>query len=94
MSLVKIGKSLEGKRFISLKASKKIKASTIHSYKGWESNALFIIVDNMNFNKQDSEVLYTALTRIKGGGKSLLYVVCSDRNLFEFGERWNSYYNH
>lgn len=82
------------KKIYFFKGSQKIKASTIHSYKGWESNALFIIVDNMNFNKQDSEVLYTALTRIKGGGKSLLYVVCSDRKLFEFGERWNSYYNY
>ena len=47
----------------------------------------------MNFQKKDAEVLYTALTRIKGGGKSLLYVVCTDRSLFEFGEKWNRYYN-
>lgn len=81
------------KKLYFFKGSQKIKASTIHSYKGWESNALFIIADNMNFQKKDAEVLYTALTRIKGGGKSLLYVVCTDRSLFEFGEKWNRYYN-
>lgn len=75
------------------KGSQSIKACTIHSYKGWETKALFIIVNRLNFNYKDAEILYTALTRIKGGSKCVIYIVCSDHKLDEFGEHWNQYFN-
>lgn len=75
------------------KGSQSIKACTIHSYKGWETKALFIIVNRLNLEYKDAEILYTALTRIKGGSKCAIYIVCSDYKLNEFGEYWNNYFN-
>lgn len=40
------------------------------------------------------ELLYVALTRLKDGATSVIYIVCMSKNqeLAEFGERWNKYY--
>lgn len=75
------------------KGSQSIKACTVHSYKGWESKALFIVVNRLNLEYKDAEILYTALTRIKGGSKCAIYIVCSDYKLNEFGDYWNEYFN-
>jgi hypothetical protein len=75
------------------KGSQSIKACTIHSYKGWETKALFIIVNRLNLDYKDAEILYTALTRIKGGSKCVIYILCSDYKLDAFGKHWNQYFN-
>lgn len=46
-----------------------IKLSTIHSFKGWEANTLFLILeeqfDNSDFMTSFEELIYTAITRSK-----------------------------
>ena len=44
--------------------SELIKLCTVHSFKGWESNTLFVILDKEESESKD-EILYTALTRCK-----------------------------
>lgn len=86
-------KEVRRKKQYFFKGSQSAKVCTIHSYKGWESKALFLIIDKFNKNNNDAELVYTALTRLKGGEKSLIYIVCFDRELAEFGCKWNAYYN-
>lgn len=40
-----------------------IKVSTIHSFKGWESETIFLILENFNFQMTFDEILYTGITR-------------------------------
>lgn len=56
----------KNKRFNFWMNSGGIKLSTVHSFKGWEIDTLFliIIIDN-KFNHQTKEVIYTALTRCR-----------------------------
>jgi len=46
-----------------------IKLSTIHSFKGWEANTLFLVLeeqfDNSDFMTSFEELIYTAITRSK-----------------------------
>lgn len=70
-----------------------IKACTIHSYKGWETKALFIVIDKLNKLHHDLELIYVALTRLKGEGAYVLYILCIEPELKVFGEKWHNYYN-
>lgn len=40
-----------------------VKISTIHSFKGWESETIFLILENFNFKMTFDEILYTGITR-------------------------------
>lgn len=40
-----------------------VKLSTIHSFKGWESEMIFLILENFNFQLTFDEILYTGITR-------------------------------
>ena len=42
-----------------------VKLSTIHSFKGWESETIFLIIEKKHTNVEDTfdEILYTGLTR-------------------------------
>lgn len=40
-----------------------VKVSTIHSFKGWESETIFLILENFNFQMTFDEILYTGITR-------------------------------
>ncbi|KAB2810004.1 nuclease-related domain-containing DEAD/DEAH box helicase [Phaeocystidibacter luteus] len=42
-----------------------IKISTIHSFKGWECDTVFLIIEDLNFNEAFDEILYTGITRSK-----------------------------
>lgn len=42
-----------------------LKLSTIHSFKGWESHTLFLIISNKVTTKTTEELIYTALSRAK-----------------------------
>jgi ATP-dependent exoDNAse (exonuclease V) alpha subunit len=44
-----------------------IKLSTIHSFKGWEINTLFLFIEPEKDEKEftNAELVYTALTRAK-----------------------------
>ena len=70
------------------KGAPMIKASTIHSYKGWESRQLVVWVRSIESTGQKC-LFYVALTRLLGhvNGSSLT-VVCEEPRLREFGRRW------
>ncbi len=60
------------------------KLTTLHSFKGWESRAVLVLV-NRDTPKSLRE-LYVALTRLKGCvGDSYITVVCSAPGLQEYG---------
>ncbi|WP_452233057.1 NERD domain-containing protein [Lacinutrix sp. MEBiC02595] len=40
-----------------------VKLSTIHSFKGWESETVFLILENFNLQMTFDEILYTGITR-------------------------------
>ena len=43
-----------------------MKISTIHSFKGWESKMIFLIIDKYVANDQSlDEIIYTGITRCK-----------------------------
>ena len=42
-----------------------VKISTIHSFKGWESRVVFLIIDNQTVKRESDELIYTALTRAR-----------------------------
>jgi hypothetical protein len=68
-----------------------IKATTIHSFKGWETRALVICIESAK-NKRAMALLYAALTRLKQHPSgSFLTVVCGETNLTEYGKSWPNF---
>ena len=68
--------------------SEKVKATTLHSFKGWEAVQLIVYVDSVA-SAEDRAVFYAALTRIKRREMgSALTVVCSTPDLAEYGRTW------
>ena len=81
---------INAKAFIS----PSLKASTIHSFKGWESPALIIQIYREIDQPADEKYIagiYTALTRLREGykGASYIYVICSDPLFNEYQKKWN-----
>ena len=71
--------------------SEQVKATTIHSFKGWESTCLVVHISKAS-TATDVAAVYTALTRLKTseyGYDSYLTVVCSAPELAEYGKTWN-----
>jgi hypothetical protein len=70
-----------------------IKATTIHSFKGWESKALVIYTGPSNTEKALA-LFYTSITRLKTdyAETSFLTVVSDNPALIEFGKTWPNYY--
>ena len=65
----------------------KIKATTLHSFKGWEGRHLVLYVSRI-VSAEDRALFYTALTRLKRHPNgSILTVVSSCRELYNFGKR-------
>ena len=65
----------------------KIKATTLHSFKGWESRHLVLCVSRIA-SAEDRALFYTALTRLKKHPNgSMLTVVSTCPDLYDFGER-------
>ena len=66
----------------------RVKATTLHSFKGWEARHLILYVENID-SARDRALLYTALTRLKRHvDGSVLTVVCSCPDLYDFGSQW------
>jgi len=69
----------------------KVKATTLHSFKGWESRLLVIYIDQ-SVSEKDLALIYTGLTRIKRSEKgSCITVVSSSGYLAEYGKSWLDY---
>ena len=65
----------------------RIKATTLHSFKGWEGRHLILYVSRIE-SAEDRALFYTALTRLKTHSNgSMLTVVSSCPELYNFGER-------
>ncbi|RKF18836.1 DNA helicase [Alginatibacterium sediminis] len=66
----------------------RIKATTLHSFKGWESRALVIYVSNKT-DQKTLALIYTGLTRLKRHeeGSCLTVVSCSEK-LLKYGKKW------
>lgn len=69
----------------------RVKATTIHSYKGWESRSLVVHISHDAEAEIPSEeslkTIYTGLTRLKAHlDGAYLTVVCSEPSLVEFGK--------
>lgn len=64
------------------------KACTVHSFKGWESRALVVLIDSAK-SINDRALLYVAMTRLKRHMEgSVLTVVCAAPELETFGKTW------
>lgn len=69
----------------------KVKATTLHSFKGWEARHLVLFVGRGQ-NAEDRALVYTALTRVqRHDNGSALSVVCSCPELAPFGQGWPTY---
>lgn len=66
----------------------RIKVTTLHSFKGWESRALVIYVDD----NTSLPLVYTGITRLKRHEKgSFLTIVSTSQRLQEYGSSWRDY---
>ena len=78
-------------KFAFFKGSEKIKATTPHSFKGWEARLLIVLVESV-WSKTDRALLYTSLTRLlrHRNGSSLTVVSCCD-DLRAYAKSWPDY---
>lgn len=69
----------------------RIKATTLHSFKGWESRAIVICI-GQQVDKKSLALIYTGLTRLKRHteGSYLTVVSCADE-LLSYGKTWPKY---
>jgi len=69
----------------------RIKATTLHSFKGWESRALVIFIGQM-VDRKSLALIYTGLTRLKRHteGSHLTVVSCANE-LRDYGKAWPEY---
>jgi hypothetical protein len=66
----------------------RIKATTLHSFKGWEARHLVLFVASVE-RAEDRALIYTALTRLRRhtAGSALTVVSCCPE-LFAYGQSW------
>ena len=69
----------------------RIKATTVHSFKGWEARHLVVLVTSID-RAEDKALLYTALTRLRrhAHGSCLTVVSCCD-GLRTYAQSWPDY---
>lgn len=77
------------KKMFFFKGDTRIKVCTIHSFKGWEAKALLIVWDKM-YQRKEYALLYTALTRLKSGFSSIMYVACTEPSLKQYSTLWET----
>lgn len=66
----------------------RMKATTFHSFKGWETRLLVVYISNAR-GRENRAAIYAALTRLKRSEQgSHLTVVCSTPELAEFGAQY------
>lgn len=65
-----------------------IKATSLHSFKGWESRMLVVYISQA-WTDESKALIYAALTRVKRSAHgSWLTVVCTAPELAEYGKTW------
>lgn len=73
----------EQKKFAFQANSGKVKISTIHSFKGWESSAVILILDDLGGLNND-ELIYTGITR----AKEVLYILSNNIKFNQFAREF------
>ena len=74
------------------KGAAEVKATTLYSFKGWESRALLVHL-NRSWNPKDRAVAYAGLTRLKRSTRgSILTVVCECPKAGMYGRRWPEFH--
>lgn len=69
----------------------RIKATTLHSFKGWESRAIVIFI-GQSVDKESLALIYTGLTRLKRHTEgSYLTIVSCANELIPYGKTWPTY---
>lgn len=69
----------------------KVKAATIHSFKGWESRALVIFIRSARSSRSRA-ALYAAISRLKRHARgSYLTVVCAAPEVASYGRTWPAF---
>lgn len=69
----------------------RIKATTLHSFKGWESRAIVIFIGG-RIDKKSLALIYTGLTRLKRHTEgSYLTIVSCANELISYGKTWPKY---
>ncbi len=69
----------------------RVKATTLHSFKGWEARLLVVYIDHAK-DATALALIYAGLTRLKRHAEgSWLTVVCSANELESFGRNWPSF---
>lgn len=69
----------------------RVKATTLHSFKGWESRGL-VIYTGHRYTPKALTLTYTGLTRIKRhSDSSYITVVCAIPELAEYGRSWTEF---
>ena len=90
------GRTAQSQKWQLFQGAPRIKATTIHSYKGWEGKLLVVFVDSIDGN--GGKLLYTAMTRLLKGtgtsGPSSLTVVSTCTSLQSFAKKWPEYEEH
>jgi hypothetical protein len=86
-----VDKEARKQKIYFYKGSERVKATTIHSFKGWEARNLVIYIDRV-ISERDHVAVYTALTRVvRATEGSSLTVVTTCPELQRFGETWPSF---
>ncbi len=66
----------------------RVKITTMHSFKGWETRFLLICVEHAH-NARSMALLYVGMTRVKWHPLgSFLTVICSEPSLEDYGSTW------
>ena len=85
------GQEERRRKLAFFKGAPMVKATTIHSFKGWEGRALVVHLADLS-NDQSKAAAYAALTRLKRHEEAcVLSVVCSWDGAAEFGRSWPSF---
>jgi len=69
----------------------RVKATTLHSFKGWEARILVVYIGG-KVNRKNLALIYAGLTRLKRSTmRSCLTVISTIPELAEFGKGWQSF---
>lgn len=77
------------KKLAFYKGDARVKVTTIHSFKGWESKSMVLQICNASTSK-DLALAYAGITRLKRDSRGChLTVVCSAPELKSYGSTWS-----
>lgn len=79
------------KKMFFFKGDARVKVTTVHCFKGWESKSIILCITE-NLSYKSNAVTYTGLTRIKWSDSGcILSVICSTEGLREYGKKWPNF---